>query len=372
MDKIKAYIVGLIIVIFALIPPINFAVKAPSEYWPWWIVMAGFAGFYILFIKTNLIVKFMAIAVFVNCFFSAAPHISFTSYISVVACCYFFILCKSIKDYNPLFRILQCLLTFVAFMFIMQLFGKDRLLNFGRSMAPVDFCFGVVGQKMQSASFSVILAAALVPYNALYALFPFATSAICNSAGAFLCASFGITAYFYKTWKKRYFIIVAGVLITIFLLWMIISGKFVANTIPTGGRLAVWISTFKMTLQRPFSGWGISTYKGIFPALGGISGVPWKTTHNCWLQLLFELGFPIAVIIYGYFSYLFISLVRLTRRALFCDNAFRCLAGLIMISVNMCFHFPTRSANMVLIIIFFLAYCQQFIDTGELKWRQTV
>jgi len=368
MDKIKSYSVGFILAALAVVPPINFSVNAPSDYWPWWIMMAGFLGFYTMFLKTSLIVKFLAVAGFINCFFSSSPYLSFTSYISIVFMCYFFMLCKSIKDYGIVFRVLQCLLIFTSFMFVMQIAGLDRLLNFGRSVAPIDFCFGIVGQHMQSASLSVVLAAALMPFNVFNLSFPFITSVFCNSAGGFLCASSGIIAFFYKKIQKRYFLIPVALLI-IFSLWMVLSGKLNANTYAGGGRLTVWKSTVHLAIQRPLMGWGAGMYKSIFPALGGISGVPWKTAHNCWLQLLFEFGIPITMFISGYFVYLMVSLARLTRRASFRKNAFRCLAGLTMISLNMCFHFPTRVLGCVLIIIFFLAYCQKIIDTGGVRWQ---
>ena len=365
MRYIKPYIVGIMISVLALIPPINFAVKAPSEYWPYMVILAGFAGFYILFLRTNYAIKFIAVAGFINCFFSIAPYISFTAYISLLACCYFYVLCQRVQDYEPIFKVLQCLMLFVGFMLVMQTLQMDVLLNMGRAFSRGDnYCFGVIGQRMQSASFAVILSAALMPKSAYYSLFPLGVSFICNSAGGFLCASFGLIAYLHRKWKKRFLIILPGMLVIIFLCWLVVSGKYNANTNATGGRLAVWIASLKMAIQRPLMGWGMSTYKGVFPALGGITGIPWKTAHNCWVQMIFEFGFPIALTVMGYFGYLMIQLARLTRRALFRTQAFRLLGGLVMISLNMCFHFPTRMAQTVLIMIFFLAYVQKFIDLG--------
>ena len=355
-------------VALALIPPINFVMRAPSTYWPWWVAMAAFAGIYTLFIKTSFIVKFIAIAGFFNCFFSKAPYISFTGYMLLILCCYFFILCRSIKSYTIILNMLKCLLVFTAFMFIIQCFGGDRLFNIWRAFSrDGNYCFGVVGHRMQSASFSVILAAALMPCSAFVALFPLVVSVICNSAGAFLCASFGTIAYFYRYWSKKYKIILPGFLIIIFLAWMFISGKVLENTSINCGRMIVWINTLKMTLDHPFVGHGISTFKGLFPAYGGVISTPWLQTHNCWFQMIFEFGYIVTSVVYGYFLYLLFSLARLTRREIFRKKAFQCLAGLLMIAINMCIHFPTRMTNTTLIIIFFLAYTEGVINHGRIK-----
>jgi len=371
MKNITAYIVGSIIASLALIPPIYFSVDAPSAYWPWWIIIAGFLGFYTLFIKTDFIVKVVAIGGFLNCFFSADPYVSFTSYISLVAGCYFYILCRSIKDYKPVFKILQCLLVFTAFMFIVQFFGQDRLLNFGRVRNfSGDYCFGIIGQHMQSGSFSVILSAALLPFSMINLGFPFIVSTICNSAGSFICAIIGLFTFLIEGRDKKHVFKSIGFLVLIFIAWMILSGKISENMSNSGGRLGVWLSSLEMSFKHPIAGWGMSTYKGIFPALGGIKTIPWKTAHNCWIQIIFEFGYTGFLIASIYFSGLFIRLIKLTRRRAKRDMAYKCLAGLMMIAVNMMFHFPTRMIQTILIIIFFLAYCEGVTD-GRVKIKSS-
>ena len=368
MKNVNAYIAGIIIVLFGLIPEIDFRITPSVVYWPWWIVLSAFAGFYTLFIKTSFIVRFIAIAAFISCFFTQVPFVSFTCYILLVAACYFFILCQRIKDFKPVFKMLQCMMLLVGVMFLFQCFGDDKLLNLWRSFSREgNFAFGVVGQRMQSASFSVILAAALMPVSAAHSIFPLITSTICNSAGAFLCGSLGAIAYLHKSWKKRYLIVLPGTLVIIFLSWLVISGKFAQNTADHSGRLIVWIETLKMSMEHPFVGHGLGTFKGLFTISERVPGIPWKQAHNCWIQLPLELGYPIAFVIYGYFVYLIASLARLTRRKPFKQKAFQCIAGLVMIAVNMCVHFPTRLTQTALIIVFFLAYCEGVIHHGRIK-----
>lgn len=371
MKNVKAYIAGTILIGLALIPPIKFAARAPSEYWPWWIVIAGFLGFFTLFIKTNFIIRFIAVAGFFNCFFSKAPYVSFTCYILLVASCYFYILCQRIKDYSPIFKMLRCLMLFIAFLLVLQCTGDDRLLNIWRNFSlDGNYCFGVVGQRMQSASFSVILAAALMPSNSLNSFFPFVTSMICNSAGAFLCAIAGMVTCLSQHLKKKHIIIFAGCLLVVFSIWMVKSGKLHANTYEHCGRLAVWKSALKMSWEHPFIGHGIGTFKGLFPVFGmdRAYSIPWDKAHNCWVQMIFELGYFITFVIHGYVLYLLINLARLTRRVSLRQKAFACIAGLIMIYINMHIHFPTRLAQTIFLIIFFLAYCQKFVDNPEVQY----
>ena len=89
--KIYSYFAILVFTLLALIPSVDIVIKnPPSHYWPWMIVIAGFLGVFTLFIKTSWPVRVIAIVGFIHCFFSAIPYVSFTSYVSLVACCYFY------------------------------------------------------------------------------------------------------------------------------------------------------------------------------------------------------------------------------------------------------------------------------------------
>lgn len=360
MNNICAYIVGVLMVVLACIPPINFIIIAPGEYFPFLMALAGFAAFFLLFIKTRLIIKALAIMGFVNCFFSAAPLVSFVAFISLMAVFYFFVLCEHIKNYDPIWKMLKCLLLLHLFFFLMQAIRHDVLFNYSERI-----CFGIVGQHMQSASFSVILAATLLPTLPQAIGFPFIISIICNSAGAFISAVVGAVSLVSNRWNAKVVVewLIFGFLV--FMLWMIIGGKLAENMNMGGGRLGVWASTLKLAGQRWFLGWGIGTYKVIFPALGGIETIPWKTTHNCWIQIFFETGIIGFTLISGYCLYLVLNLIQLTKRAIFKSKAIACLSGLAMIGVNMMIHFPTRQIQCVLLIIFFISYVQKVVDNGS-------
>ncbi len=361
MNQIVSYIVGLLICIFGLLPPIDFAITAPQQNFPWIFLATAFAGFYILFLKVNFIVKAIPIFGLVNCFFSSAPVLSFIAYFSLVACCYFYVLCTCVKNYTPIFKMLACLLILNILIFFMQFIGHDSLLNFKDNI-----CYGIAGQHMQSASFIVILTAAMLPRLNWSILFTFIIAFICGSLGAFLCASVGVISFIGHKINFRAFTRIFLILFLIFIVLIFAYGKFDAYFSLDNGRMGVWIRTFKLSLNHPIIGYGIGTYKVLFPALGSISKylMPWKTAHNCWLQILFEMGWiGLAGALFSFF-YLCSNLVKLTGRAIFKKQSIACLAGLLMIGTNMLFHFPIRQLNCILIIIFFISYAERIVQNG--------
>ena len=364
MNKIISYLVGFIMVSLALIPPIDFRLTMPGEYWPYLILIVGFLGFYLVCLKTSNWIKSICLISFLNCFTSNAPMISFNAYVSVVACCYFYVLCEKVKDYRPIFSMLQCLVVYEIFFVFMQFFGKDVLLNFHVATN----CFATVGQHMQMASFAVILSSVLIVHNPTNILFPIIISFFCNSVGGFLSSCFGILI---TVWDKKYYRYISIIFcILLFTLWLLLSGKYNQNiSFSNGSRIGVWFESIKLSLNHPFFGYGIGTYQHLFPILSFPEiknhTIPWKTAHNCWLQLLFEMG------IFGLSFFIFYSinlcrkLFRLTKRAIFVYQARICLAGLAMIGVNMMFHFPTRMIQTVPMIIFFLTYCEKVVKNGR-------
>ena len=343
---------------FATIPYIRFSIRAPGEYFPWIFLMVSFLGFYLWFIPAPMIVRIVSTGAFFNALMSTAPLVSFIAYISLIGCCYFYLLVYSIKNFTPVFKILYAMLILHSAMFLAQAFGVDTLLNYNNNMT-----FGIVGQYMQSASFIVILTAALLPFNRFTSIFSLIISLICNSTGAFLSTALGIAVYFRK--NKKYIEWLFLGLVPAALAWIWIGGDFSTNTSLEAGRMAVWVKTFQLSMQHPFVGWGAGTFQYIFPAICGLGTMIWKTAHNCWLQILFECGAAGFGIVFGYFVYLSVSLWRLIRRSLFKCQATACLSGLVMIASNMCYHFPTRMIQSVLIIIFFLAYCQRVVDNAK-------
>ncbi len=365
--KAISYVAGLMMAVLSLVPPIDFKFPLTNNLgaWFWIVLIAGFFGIYTLFLKINIFVKLIAVYVFISCFFTHAPFISFTAYIPFIACVYFYILCTKIEDWSIVFKILQGVLLLNFLLVIMQSLGKECLLNFGLK-APT--CFGVLGNPMQQGSLIILLSAFLISYNKLNIIPAIATVLMMFSpTGSLLALSAGIYAYIACVYKKiRLYSIVA---IIVLLSYFIFKHNVLANFLYARG--PVWEKTLYLSLVYPFQhrqfftpffGWGISTFHIIFPALafGGFraEGI-WLSAHNCWLQILFELGILGFSIVCTYATYLFYK----------CRKDATVLAGLTMVSTDMAIHFPTRMLQSVLIIIGFLAFCQWRITHGP---RQSI
>jgi len=312
MDKIKAYGVATLIIFYALIPPIPFHIPNPNFHlWVMMAVLASFAGFCILFLKTNLFIKAIAIGALINCFISRAPYIAFTAYVNLMACCYFYILCTRIKDWNIIFKAVLALVAFNIFFMAMQFLGKDSLLNFSAGKTIISH--GVIGSRMQTESFLLVALALIIAIKGI-------------------------------SWKAVLLSVLSLVLIL-----CIYTDPILHN--PLASRLPVWDITIKLANQHPIAGWGIGTYKDIFFPLSGLKTWSWVTAHNDFLQVLFECGYPGFVFMIGALGFLFYRL-RKEKLLLIC---------LSLITIDMSIHFPTRVANTVLIWIAFLSYCERKI-----------
>jgi hypothetical protein len=356
MKKAYSYLVSIPIVLFSLVPAIKFYIPLPrKDLWFWYVLIAGFLGVYTLFLKTNIFLKIIAVGSFINCFFSAAPYLSFTAYISLVACCYFYVLCSKIKDWKTVFEILQVILLMNIFLIFMQGINKDTLLSFGiERIVPL----GIIGQSMQMGSLSVILAAILISFNPLNFILSFLVGLCTNSQWSLLCTGVGFYCYFFSK-NKRIALIVLLVVILLFSVLVIKQGKL--GNLNDRGRVGIWKETIRLANEKPIEGWGIGTYKHIFHPLMTYKRVKmYKTAHNDFFQVLFELGYPGLLVMISLFAWLAYSLFR--------AKEYLCLSGWVMIATDMQVHFPMRCIQMVPIIILFIAYCVYRLEEKK-KWQ---
>ena len=153
-----------------------------------------------------------------------------------------------------------------------------------------------------------------------------------------------------KIGKYAWFILV--LLVLIFSLWSHKQGKFYANIEAGSGRGEVWHKTIELSNQRPWMGWGIGSYKDVFPALNITPQHynQYRTAHNFILELIFEIGYPMTIIIVGG---LICFVIRLWQSDMFLNAA-----GISMILMDGMFHFPDRVTQCVPIMIAILAYSQ--------------
>ena len=341
-----------------LLPPIDFFVRNPmNDKWFWMICVAGFFGVLTLFIKTNWFLRIIAVGGFINCFFSCAPYLSFSAYVLLITACYFYIIASRIENWTLVINCIKSIFILNGIIMVMQVTGHDHLLNFGvGSILPQSGTgavrVGIIGQHMQMASFSVMLTALLVRSSPFFLFFPVIVSYLGHSSWGLVSSFSGVTTYlFYKSWK-----IALGAIIILSLIasvFIIKEGK-IDSFFGNGGRYNVWKRTVELSNQHPFTGWGIGTFKSVFPAISGLKCIAYGEAHNCWLQFAFEIGYL------GMAMWILMFFILGLR--LFLIGGYSLLAGLVMIAVDMIGHFPTRIINCVPLLILFAAY-----STAELR-----
>lgn len=382
MKKIPEYIAGFCIVSLALIPPMSMTLYTTvnSALWVWLVLMAGFLG-WTLFVKSkaNVWLKLLLVYCYVSCFWSKAPYLSFTAYISVMACFCFYLLCKKIRDYEFIFQIVQGIFFLLVTLIVMQLFGKDTLLNFNQ---PKPVVLGTIGNYMIMGSFITCLSPILLSYKKLNFIPLLIIAFIAKSSGAVLALLAGLLFYlFFKIKNKAAYILILCIIVSGFGFYLCKDTSIASRL--DGGRWPVWKRTARKILERP-QGYGISTYRVLFPtfaqdliSLGKIEGgwkyentfgflVPWRRTHNCWLHLWFEAGH------YGFalFMGFVLSLLWKFYRAEKTEAMLVAAAGLVIIGSDMTSHFPTRLENAIPAIIFFLAFYQSLFNKEVKLWPQ--
>lgn len=354
MKNLYTILAFAIVVPLTLIPPIDFFFTNPfTDKWFLLIFICGFSGLYMIYIKTNPIVKIIAIASFIQCFFSAAPFISFTSYISIILCCYFYVCCSRIENWKVIFQMLQVVMFLNLLMVFMQTIGKDNLLNWGHQELEY---FGIIGQHMQMASFGVILSAVLISFNPLNFIFPFLIAIFCKSSWAILSSGIGFGVYLFSK-NIRIALVYLLIIISIFS-FLVIKQHKISENFSSTGRVRIWSASVQIASQRPLAGWGAGTYKFIFPQVSRhmCANMTWKTSHNFIAQLLFEVGFIMTGFILFCIGYL-VHLAIKTKQWLI-------LSGIGMMLTDSLVHFPDRMPQTVPLIILFIALCERKIRYG--------
>jgi O-antigen ligase len=266
---------------------------------------------------------------------------------SVIVCAYYYLLCTKIEDWEPVKKCVQAIAFFIVLLFIMQLFGKDTLVNFSHKTPVV---IGIIGNRMIASSFMCVLAPFLL-FNPLNLIVLIIISFVTWSSGAVLSIGAGLCVYGWMKYIKLRLLIIIAIVVTS-VLFAYKTGDFSSSTI-RAGRLPVYKKTLELAIKRPI-GYGIGVYKILFEYQCGWKirdqspGKAWRQSHCDWLQILYETGFPGFILFVGWL----ISIIRKVRDPIK-------LAGLTILAVNMLIHFPMRVCNSVFIILAFLAFCSQ-------------
>lgn len=351
MKKLIPIVAVVPMLLMALTPPLHIALDCTinSTFWLWATFFSGFLAFLFLYQKVSNWLKLFVLWCFVSCFTSGAPYMSFTMFWSLIVCSYYYSFCRQIEDWTLIKKSIQSVFLFIVLLTLMQIFGKDTLLNFG--LKNITNIFGIIGNKMIASSFVCVLAPFLL-FNPLNWIAIALMSFLSGSSGAVLSVAAGVGAYVWMKFRKlRIAIIIVVLIVPALFAWRMGDIKTFTTM---AGRLPVYKETIQMSIKRPL-GYGIGTFKLLFQVYCSdkIQGeLPkkkaWLKTHNDWLQIMFETGFVGFILLIGFV----ISLLRRVKDPVK-------FAGLVILGTNMTIHFPTRMVQSAFVIIMFLAYCSK-------------
>lgn len=360
MKKHLIYLLLVPLVVLALTPPwtAQLTCELNSLMWLYGVFFSAFLTFLFLYFKVNIFIKILLAWIYATCFISRAPYLSFTMYWSVIICAYYYFLCLKIEDFTPVKNSIQSIFFFIVLLIIMQLWGKDTLLNFNQKEVLV---LGTIGNKMILGSYVCVLAPFLISISWLNWIALLIIAFVSGSSGAVLSLLVGLGFYVSKKIKKfRVYIAILFILISVIFAYK--SGDF--KVFKKFGRYEVWKRTVELANQRPM-GWGVATYRLLFPLMSkdldavradadweydntSGHGLAWRRAHNCWVQILFEVGYIGFFLLIGFCGVVFWK----------CRKDVLKVTGLIILGTNMLVHFPTRMTQSVLIMLMFLAYCE--------------
>lgn len=339
MKKLIPFIIGFVVAIQALTPPLEFSINFTHSpiCFIWTFLFFGLLAICFIFTKAHRCLKFLIPYLFVNSFFSHAPHLSMTAFIWVVAGTYFYLLCLECKDWQLVFKILCGVFMLEAFLFLLQACRSDVLLNFGKE--AIDCAgSGSVGNFMQFKALLILLLAFLIQDTKSFKKYIVWMYAAIISFGAY-------RLLFTQTWG--YFLYARG---------------------------AVWLETLKLSMHHPIIGWGLGTYKSIFNALVRgqfeAEGV-WENAHNEPVQAFMEIGLIgiIPLILFG----LYLLQIKIHRQGKWRIKITKGFDGLellgsLMAIFVLCVYFPAHQPHTSLLLVAFVAYREQRVKE-KMQWQ---
>ena len=128
-------------------------------------------------------------------------------------------------------------------------------------------------------------------------------------------------------------------------------------------RLYVWERAIMAWWQHPLTGAGIGHWKVIFNKPMKIDGCTWMTTHNEFLQMLFETGALFIPICVGYFINIF---RKINKKSIIPAMA------IVMISIHSAAWFPFHIAPTAMIAVTWLGILTITLNKENLKCQMTM
>lgn len=371
MKKTFSYVLGLFVGLLIVAPRIDYTIPVVvnSYWWLYAIVACALLCFLACTLDLPMGLKLLVVYLFLGCFLSQAPYVSFNAFMLVVGafyCFYAFLLC----DFEVIIDFVCAAFFVQVFLIIFQQFGADKLINFDRS-EPV--FFGTVMQYMRLSSVFAVMAPFLLFRDKKF-IFPLVLLCILSCSSSFALALTAGVFVYWVTKTKRFFLPAA--------LALVVIGFYVVHDWSSWyaeihwGRWTVWpeiIKTWVMNtlyaqpahLVGPvdwkaiFLGRGLDTFLPLFPLFKHDPN-PFPQAHNDFIQLMWEIGAAGFAIFTAYFS----RLVYRLRSEPFYLGALAC------VGVNMFFAFPTRITQAMLLLVAFTAFCEKKARQVDLEGAQ--
>ena len=389
MEKVKKYSI-LAITLFCLIkPPIdmNFKMTFTPHTWLFIVLAACMLTFLLCLSKINVWVRLLTAWILVNTLIGQYPLQSIWYFLFVMAAAMFYLLCFhsaiTVKDIVPIFPTVMLLqLLFLA----LQTWGVDPIF---KSLTTQVVLFGAVGEPMRLCSFAVCSSGFLVLYKKWLILPVIGLTILLNSSGAFNAVMLGVILYgvmnilkYYKGRRKVAWVTITALLCSISILssmFLYLDGKFEFFNAPNE-RWAAWKKTVYIANHKPIQGWGLDTYKILFPInseklfkplkaknpewwIGDKKGdwLIWREAHNDWLQMYFELGLIGIFIIGGYVISCIYRFIKSEKS----QTIIIIMSGMIVCGADMIGHFPMRMIRVIPVIILLLILFEKNLRLKE-------
>ena len=306
MKKLLSYVLGIGMALLIIAPSINYDIPVVinSFAWTYAVGVAGLFGM-LLLTRENVHVsmRLFSAYLFVNCFLSQAPYLSFNAYLLAVASFWIFVLFQK-SDFKVITNWIEAAFWYEVVLVFFQLLGKDSLMNFGK---PQPVFLGTVMNYMRFSSVLVLMTPFLIRKNAMYAIPILGLCVLSQSSTFAVSLIVGLATYLLLNGAKVLricFLFIPALSAYAIYDW----GSFRGAIIPSnGGRLISWVNiiqTWFMDTSRDvtfpflegpvnwtwtFFGHGMDTFLTLFPIYKHDSN-PFPQAHNCWIQFGWELG----------------------------------------------------------------------------------
>lgn len=369
-------LLGLFLGILSLFPPIGYEMNLfiRPDLWLYLVLISAFISFNLILTCKDLLLKAFVIFVWVSCFYSESPFISFNAYLFFVFGLLIFSTMKYCKA-DILIKFIETAFWVQLIIIFMQQTNSDVLMNFGTRYDFINngavlhitsdkehqMFLGTVRQQMRVSSLFAVMAPFLVYKNKWYIIPISILAFISMSAGFALSVIAGCFSYFFITSKHKKLISAISIFCAV-IYFFIDFGSFESAWID--GRFRIWIVIIKtwlfntklelnslgdFNIQAFLTGHGLDTFRYLFPIYKHDPN-PFAEAHNCWLQLAWECG----IIGVGLFVSYFINLLK----RLYVAKEYILLSGLVCIGVNAMSAFPTRMIQTMFIVLTYFAICE--------------